>query len=170
VHPGLQRSLVDEQYRTQLFEGASLQIGRARPGGPAFEAAQTLPGVEGPVAAYYYWLFPATLLNFYPWGLSLNVVEPLGLARTRVHFHSYVWRPEHLGGGAGAELDQVQREDERVVAEVQLGIASRLYRRGRFSPTHEGAVHHFQGQLAALLKEGERPDSNPPRGSAKLLP
>ena len=36
------------------------------------------------ISAYYYWLFPNMMLNFYPWGLSLNLVQPLGLARTRV--------------------------------------------------------------------------------------
>jgi nitrite reductase/ring-hydroxylating ferredoxin subunit len=89
------------------FEGA-------RAGQPAFEAAQTLDAAGRRRAAYYYWLFPSTMLNFYPWGLSLNVVEPQGLERTHVLFHSYVWRPELLDQGAGGALDLVQREDEVV--------------------------------------------------------
>src|SRR6185295_3314379 len=31
---------------------------------------------KGAVAARYWWVFPNLMLNFYPWGLSLNVVEP----------------------------------------------------------------------------------------------
>ena len=29
------------------------------------------------IAAYYFWVFPNLMLNFYPWGLSLNKVIPL---------------------------------------------------------------------------------------------
>ena len=45
---------------------------------------------EGEVAAHYFWLFPNTMLNLSPWGLSLNVVMPLGPRCTRVRFLSYV--------------------------------------------------------------------------------
>ncbi len=150
VHPALNKALVDEDYRTQLFPHASVQIGRAREDSPAFEPAQTLPGFDGRIAAYYYWLFPSTMFNFYPWGLSINVVEPLGMARTRVHFHSYVWRPELCDQGAGSGLDEVQQEDEDVVEQVQRGVHSRLYTSGRFSPTKEQGVHHFHRMLAKL--------------------
>ena len=36
------------------------------------------------VAAWYGWLFPNLMLNVYPWGLSVNVVEPLSPSRTEV--------------------------------------------------------------------------------------
>ena len=29
------------------------------------------------MAAYYAWLFPNLMFNVYPWGLSVNVVQPL---------------------------------------------------------------------------------------------
>lgn len=91
------------------------------------------------------------MFNFYPWGLSINVVKPLGVNLTRVSFLSYVWRAERLGSGAGAELDRVEREDEAVVEATQRGVRSRLYDRGRYSPTREQGVHHFHRLLASRL-------------------
>ncbi len=91
------------------------------------------------------------MLNVYPWGISVNVVKPLGIDRTRVSFLSYVWDPSLLDSGAGSSLDRVEREDEVVVEAVQRGLRSRLYRRGRFSPTRESGVHHFHRLLAERL-------------------
>jgi choline monooxygenase len=94
------------------------------------------------------------MLNFYPWGLSVNIVKPLAVDRTRVTFLAYVWDPSRLDRGAGADLDRVEREDEMVVESVQRGVRSRLYERGRYSPAREKAVHHFHRLLAdALFRE-----------------
>ncbi len=151
VHPQLAQALVDDDYENQLFPSGSLQVGVARPGDTAFEPQHRIAGEERPVAAYYYWLTPTTMFNFYPWGLSVNVVEPLGMQKTRVHFKPYVWRPELLDTGAGGNLDLVQTEDEDVVEKVQRGLKSRLYPGGRFSPSKEPGVHHFHRMLADLL-------------------
>jgi choline monooxygenase len=91
------------------------------------------------------------MLNVYPWGLSVNVVEPLGLDRTRVRFRSYVRDAALLEQGAGAALDTVEHEDEAVVAAVQRGVASRFYGRGRYSPARERGVHHFHRLLCDFL-------------------
>ena len=106
------------------------------------------------VAAYYWWVFPNVMLNFYPWGLSLNVVEPLAPDRTRVAFRGYVLDAQRLGSGAGARLDQVEMEDEAAVESVQRGLRSRLYDCGRYSPTHERGVHQFHRLLCEFLADG----------------
>ena len=49
-------------------------------------------------------------------------------------------------------IDQTELEDEAVVESVQLGIRSRFYRQGRFSPTMEKCVHHFH-QLVGRFME-----------------
>lgn len=41
------------------------------------------------------------MLNFYPWGISMNIVRPLETGLTRVSFRSYVWDRSKLGAGAG---------------------------------------------------------------------
>ena len=53
--------------------------------------------------------------------------------------------------GAGADLDRVEREDESVVECVQQGVRSRIYERGRYSPSREQGVHHFHRLLAAAI-------------------
>jgi choline monooxygenase len=130
----------------------SLQIGYADDGVDCFKFPAGHPDEGKSVAAYYYWIFPNIMFNFYPWGLSINVVKPLTSGRTKVSFISYVYDHEKLHVGAGALLDKVEREDEFVVEGVQKGISSRFYKRGRFSPEREKGVHHFQQLLTQYLK------------------
>lgn len=155
VHPGLARALEWRSYRTLLSPSGTLQIGVGRAGEPCFTLPADHPD-QGPdggrVAAYYFWLFPATMLNVYPWGLSINCVEPLGPTRTRVRYLTYVWDEALRERGAGAGLDQVELEDEAVVEAQQRALRSRLYRRGRYSPTQERGVHHFHRLLSAALR------------------
>jgi choline monooxygenase len=106
------------------------------------------------VAAYYCWLFPSTMFNVYPWGVSVNVVTPLAVDRTRVSFLPFVWDAAKRDAGAGAGLDRVEREDEAIVESVQRGVRSRLYDRGRYSPAREGGVHHFHRLLAEFMRPG----------------
>ena len=151
VHAALTARIELEAYATETFERSSVQIALAKPGEEAFEPPAGSPDAGKRVAGYYWFLFPNLMLNFYPWGLSVNVVRPLGVDRTRVSFLAYVGDRAKLERGAGAGLDRVEREDEGVVEAVQRGIRSRLYGRGRYSPTHERAVHHFHRLLLAQL-------------------
>ena len=116
---------------------------RAREGEPAFDGTS--------VAALYWFVFPNLMLNFYPWGLSLNLVEPQSPQRTRVRFRSYVGDAARGATGAGGALDLVEAQDESIVEAVQRGVRSRLYRGGRYSPAHERGVHHFHRLLCRLL-------------------
>lgn len=148
VHPGLARSLDVSTYRTEAWEWSSLQTGFAAPGAPTLDLPAGHPDAGRAVAAYYAFLFPCTMLNFYPWGLSINVVEPRGPTQTAVRFLSYV-RPG--GPGADPDLHTIELEDEAVVTSVQRGVGARLYRGGRFAPRHEQAVHQFERALQGLL-------------------
>lgn len=152
VHAGLAQSLDYSQYRTELFEGSSLQLGVAAEGEDAFTLPAGHPDHGTRIAAWYWWLWPNTMINVYPWGISVNVVRPLAVDRTKVSFLAYVWDESRLGSGAGAALDRVEREDEVIVESVQKGTRSRAYVRGRYSPTREQGVHHFHRMLAGALR------------------
>jgi choline monooxygenase len=152
VHAALATAIDYGSYRTELFEWGSIQVGIAAGGEDAFELPASSPDHGQRVAGYYFWFFPATMLNFYPWGISVNVVQPLAPDRTRIRFLTYVWDESRLDRGAGAGLDRVEREDEAVVERVQRGVRSRLYERGRYSPTRETGVHHFHRMLARFLE------------------
>jgi len=157
VHPGLARALDYRSMEIDLFPHGSVQAGAAADDDDAFELAASSPCAGRGIGALYFHVFPNLMLNFYPWGLSLNVVEPLAIDRTRVRFRSFVHSPERLGRGAGAGLDRVEREDEDIVEAVQIGTRSRLYRFGRYSPTQEPAVHHFHRSLERRLAGGPPP-------------
>jgi choline monooxygenase len=151
VHRALAETIEYDTYRTETWEHGSVQIAVAKPGEPAFELPPGHPDGGSPIAAYYFWLFPNLMLNFYPWGLSVNVVDPCGIDRTRVRFLSWVGNASFRDRGAGADLHSVELEDEEVVQSVQSGVRSRLYHRGRFSPTREQGVHHFHRLLGRVL-------------------
>jgi choline monooxygenase len=152
VHAALAGALDYGEYRSELYPWANLQLGVASGGEDVFDLPRSSPDFGQKIAAYYYWVFPNTMLNVYPWGISVNVVRPLAPDRTKVSFLSYVWDPSRLDRGAGSGLDRVEREDEAVVESVQRGVRSRIYRRGRYSPAREQGVHHFHRLLEQALR------------------
>jgi choline monooxygenase len=143
VHAALADTIDYGSYRTELFAGSVLQVAEATSAEDAFDGSR--------VAAWYFFLFPNTMLNFYPWGLSINVVVPLAVDRTRIVYRAWVADPSRRGKGAGGALDRVELEDEAVVEQVQRGIGSRLYDRGRYSPSRESGVHHFHRLLVGMI-------------------
>lgn len=156
VHAALAQAVDYGSYRTECFRWSNLQLGEAASGEAAFAPPAGSPDAGARIAAYYWWLFPNTMFNFYPWGVSVNVVRPLAVDLTRVSFLSFVWDAARLDQGAGAGLDRVEREDEAIVESVQRGTRARLYERGRYSPAREQGVHHFHRLLAAALADPAR--------------
>lgn len=155
VHSGSLGGKLDyDGYRTVTFDWSNVQVGVAAAGEPAFDLPAGHPDEGQRIAAWYFWLFPNLMLNFYPWGLSLNVVQPLGPTRTRVLFRSYVRDKSALSTGAGANLHRVEMEDEEIVEATQRGVRSRMYDRGRYSPRREQGPHHFHSLLARFLTQG----------------
>jgi len=152
VHTGL-NSLIDYgDYQTELFfPYSSLQIGISKTGEDCFDLPTSSLGHGKKIAAYYFWVFPNLMFNFYPWGLSVNVVQPLAVDKTNVSFLTYVWKEEKRNAGAGSGLDKVELEDEEIVENVQKGIRSRFYDHGRYSVTREKGTHHFHRLLAEFL-------------------
>jgi choline monooxygenase len=155
VHPDLATALDIQDYRCEVFKYANLQIGIASGAEECFELPTGSPDHGERIGGYYFWLFPNMMFNFYPWGLSINVVQPLGQELTKVQFLSYVWDESKRAMGAGAGLDRVEREDEAIVEKVQKGVKSRFYKRGRYAPRWEKGVSHFHDLLKQYVPEIE---------------
>lgn len=136
VHQGLNAAVDYGSYTTDLYRFASVQTGLDE---------------NGSVAARYLFIFPNLMFNFYPWGISVNIVRPVAVDRTIVEFQTYVRDETLLEKGAGADLHTVEMEDEAVVESVQRGIRSRFYDRGRYSPTREQGTHHFHRLIADAM-------------------
>jgi choline monooxygenase len=137
VHKALNEIVDYGSYTTKTFRYSSLQTGHDD---------------NGEIAGQYLFIFPNIMLNFYPWGLSINVVEPISLARSRIRYLTYVSDEAKLRAGAGGDLHSVELEDEAVVESVQKGIRSRFYDRGRYSPTREQGTHHFHRLIAEFME------------------
>jgi choline monooxygenase len=153
VHAGLNEALDYGNYETVLFKHANLQIGYAEGEENTFDFPEGHEDYGKSIAAYYFWVFPNMMFNFYPWGLSVNVVKPISKDETKVSFISYVYDESKLDLGAGAGLDKVEQEDEEVVEGVHRGMKSRVYNTGRYSPEMEKGVHHFHRLLVEFLNE-----------------
>jgi len=151
VHNDLNNVLDYGDYDIEIYENYNLQVGYAKDGEEIFDIPENHIDHGKKVAAYYYWLFPNIMLNFYPWGLSINIVKPVNISKTKVQFITYVFDESKLETGAGASLDKVEREDEFVVEGVQKGISSKFYNTGRFSPSKERGVHHFHSLLSKSI-------------------
>lgn len=136
VHKSLNEIVDYGTYTTELFRYSSMQTG--------YDA-------DGNIAGRYLFVFPNLMFNFYPWGISVNVVRPISPSRTVVEFLTYVSDESHVNTGAGADLHSVELEDEAVVESVQKGIRSRFYSHGRYSPSREQGTHHFHRLIAEFM-------------------
>lgn len=147
VHPALARAVDLERYEVHRLPQGVLQLGLP-PGGR--EGALTLANGRR-VEAAWLWLFPTTMINVYPWGVSLNIVQPRAGGTCRVLYRSFVSDPSRRDQGAGADLHKVEAEDQAAVTRVQRGLAARSWRPGRYAPEHERGTHHFHRLLAEAL-------------------
>jgi choline monooxygenase len=151
VHAGLNAVIDFGNYTTELFTWSNLQLGIAKDDDDIFDLPASSADYGKNVAAYYFFVFPNMMFNFYPWGLSINIVQPRSIDSCKVSFLTYTWQKDKLNRGAGADLDTVEHEDEEVVEAVQKGIRSRFYTHGRYSVTREQGTHHFHRMIAEFI-------------------
>lgn len=145
VHPRLFRALDYGAYKVETRRYHSRQYAPLR-GVPDSQA-------------FYYWVFPNLMLNIYPGSVQLNLIVPTAVDRTTTVFEWYQLdgpdpaEPPLADDDAGslAFADEVQREDIAICEQVQRGLASHAYDRGRFCPARENGVHHFHQLLAEHL-------------------
>jgi len=148
IHPALNKMLDYRSYTTTLSKWHSLQHS-------PIEDAGNFYGQGG---AYYYFVYPNTMLNCLPGRLQTNRVVPLGVDRCRVDFDYYY--PTDAADAAEQHRrekdqefsDEVQAEDAAICAAVQRGLASGSYETGRLCPKREAGVKHFHD----LLREAYR--------------
>ncbi|MBX2945202.1 MAG: aromatic ring-hydroxylating dioxygenase subunit alpha [Cyclobacteriaceae bacterium] len=152
VHASLNQVIDYGNYTTELFRYANLQLGIAKDGQLVFDLPSHSPDYGKNVGGYYFWVFPNMMFNFYPWGLSLNVVEPMAIDKTKVTFYTFIWDENKYNQGAGSDLNRVELEDEAVVESVQRGIRSRFYSHGRYSVKQEKGTHHFHRLIAEFME------------------
>ena len=108
--------------------------------------------------AFYFWIYPNFMINWYEGKMDTNLVLPLGVERTEVIFDYYFadvsadMREHHLASIAVSE--RIQEEDVAICSSVQRGLRSRSYTTGRLSVRREAGEHLFHKLLYADLKAG----------------
>ncbi|KAG1649528.1 Choline monooxygenase, chloroplastic [Nymphon striatum] len=107
VHDDLDEVLDYGNYDTILHDHLNLQIGYADDQTETvFDLPENHIDYGKKIAAYYYWVFPNMMFNFYPWGCSVNLVQPISTNKTKISFYSYVYDASKLEKGAGAGFRQ----------------------------------------------------------------
>jgi choline monooxygenase len=159
AHPGLFKELDYDAYRVETFRYHSKQHAPVRELKPDEEPGRDRRYVRsssGEEEALYYWVFPNVMFNIYPDNMSMNLVVPLGVDRTLTIFEWYFAQPGTASGWESMQQtiafsDQIQQEDIVLCEQVQRGLRSRSYERGRFSPKRENGVFHFQSLVQEFL-------------------
>jgi len=156
AHPGLMREIDYANYRTETFRYHSQQFApiRAIKAGDGTNHFYT-PG-SGQQEALYFWVFPNLMLNIYPDNISTNVIVPLSQDKTLTIFEWFFHdakspRNQERVSRAIAFSDEVQQEDILLCTNVQKGLHSATYDRGRYSVKRENGVHHFHMLLGEFL-------------------
>ena len=156
AHPSLFRELDYDQYRVDTFRYYSSQYAPIRPPRPLRDEPRRYGDQDAGTRALYFWIFPNFMLNVYPDNLSSNIILPIGHDKTLTIFEWFTYPRD----GKAADLsmdtvdfsDEIQQEDITICHNVQKGLHSKTYHRGRYSVKRENGVHHFHGLLEEFLK------------------
>jgi choline monooxygenase len=156
AHPGLMREIDYANYRTDTFRYHSQQFAPIRAMKPGDGADRFYSPGSGRQEALYFWIFPNLMLNIYPDNISTNVIVPLSQDKTLTIFEWFFHdakSPQNQGRVARAIAfsDEVQQEDIVLCSNVQKGLQSATYDRGRYSVKRENGVHHFHMLLGEFL-------------------
>jgi choline monooxygenase len=155
LHRGLSSILSFKDYTIECFDNVCLQSSPVEEGSPQKTAdAMTASVRKG--KAFYYWLYPNLMLNWYEGYLDTNLVVPLGVDRMKVVFDFYF---ADVGEEARERnersmrvSERIQDEDHAICESVQRGLRSRAYSAGRLSVRREAGENLFHRLLAADLR------------------
>ena len=151
VHKGLTKDIILDEYQTILLKNGVLQTAVSNDGENAISLSKSAPDSNKKMYAYYYWIFPNLMLNFYAWGISINIIEPLEKNKTRIKYLTYTLPDKNQPIIDGSDVGTVEMEDQAVVQSVHQGINSRYYNLGRYSVKYETGVHHFHKLITKFL-------------------
>ena len=156
AHPGLMKEIDYAKYGTDTFRYYSQQFAPIRTMKPEDSGDRLYAPGTGLQDALYFWIFPNLMLNIYPDNISTNVIVPLSHEKTLTIFE---WFFHNVASQKSRERiqravafsDEVQQEDIGLCENVQKGLRSSTYDRGRYSVKRENGVHHFHMLLNEFM-------------------
>ena len=148
VHPELNKVIDYKSYKTEIYERFSLQWcpldSELSPYGKSANSEEN--------KAFYFTIYPNIILNIAPGRLQTNIVEPKSSKTCVVHFDYHFDNPEEADIEQDADFSEmVQQEDILIYENVQKGLESKGYDKGKFSPLNEQGVFHFQSLVKSSL-------------------
>lgn len=144
-------------YTTEIHGDAVLQWVYAAKPDDGFDPAWLPARFHHPtkrVFALWWFVWPNLTLNFYPWGLSVNVYSPIPGRPDATRFLWYQWaidRDKHAQRDRRWLSSQVDAEDVDTLAQVSRGLRSGFAPRGRFAPDDEQAPHWFHRKVSQTV-------------------
>ena len=171
MHPSLDAQLDMTSYRTELFDGFSVQTSApaAAPDGRRVDLDRDVDlNSQARIGdgALYAWLYPNFMLNRYGPCLDTNYVVPLAPDRCQVVYEFYFLETEgeeaeRFMRASIAQSAVTQREDIEICESVSRGLGSLAYEPGRYAPRVEQGEHQFHqmlhADLRAALAQGQQP-------------
>lgn len=153
IHKGLAGVINYKDYRSVVDGNTAVQISPLKAGDDA-----AITSVRSGKCAYYWWIMPNIMFDFYEGFLDMMLVIPDGIGRCKVVFDFFFEHTEGVANQAAIEqsikvADKIQQEDVAICEEVQAGLSSRFFETGRFSP-RESAGYAFHQLLARQLQAG----------------
>jgi choline monooxygenase len=149
IHRGLTTVLDNRNYQVKCGARHVLQSCPVRPANSPESA------VRSGDMAYYWWLYPNFMINWYEGVMDTHWVLPLGPERCRVicdYWFDDVTREASERNRASVEVaDQVQMEDVAISESVQRGLHSQSYDTGPLCPCKEQGEAVFHKLLRADL-------------------
>ncbi|HEY7180969.1 MAG TPA: aromatic ring-hydroxylating dioxygenase subunit alpha [Blastocatellia bacterium] len=152
LHKGLDSVLNYSNYTIETGGRFCLQSSPVVANGAEAQTGEVRKGDR----AFYYWIYPNFMINWYAGVMDTNLVIPLGVDRTEVIFDFYFTdvseraRERNLASVAVAE--RIQDEDVGICESVQRGLKSRSYAAGRLSVRREAGERLFHQLLHADLQ------------------
>jgi choline monooxygenase len=142
-------------YKTELFDHSVLQWVYASDPADGFDPALLPDRFADPkgrrVFALWWFIYPNLALNYYPWGLSVNVYQPIPERPDATRFGWYHWILDETRYRQRDQRwlsSQVDAEDVDALAQVSRGLRSGFAPRGRFAPTEEMAAHWLHRKIS----------------------
>jgi choline monooxygenase len=160
IHGALNSVLDHKEYTVETGERFCVQSSPIVSGKADAETAEVRKGDR----AFYFWIYPNFMINWYEGVMDANLVVPRGIDRTEVIFDYYFKdvsekaREKNLASIAVSE--RIQNEDVAICESVQRGLASRAYSTGRLSVRREAGEHLFHRLLHRDLKAGNEQESD----------
>jgi choline monooxygenase len=156
AHPGLMREIDYAQYHTDTYRYYSQQFAPIRAMQPENTGERLYTPGAGLQEAMYLWIFPNLMLNIYPDNIQTNLIVPLSQDKTLAIFEWFFHKvtsekSKERVKRAITFSDEVQQEDIGLCENVQRGLRSFTYDRGRYSVKRENGVHHFHMLLGEFL-------------------